>query len=37
MLIIFVMVHMRRCSDHMKLRGSVDLLNFFELWAFEET
>ena len=29
MLIIFVMVQMRRCSDHKMLRGSVDLFNFF--------
>ena len=30
MLIIFVMVQMRRCSDNWKLRSSIDLLNLFQ-------
>ena len=36
MLIIFLMVQMRRCSDYKKLRDSVDLFNFFPFLAFEE-
>ena len=36
MLIIFLMVQMRRCSDHKKLRDSVDLFNVFQSLAFEE-
>ena len=36
MLIIFLMVQMGRCSDHKKLRDSVDLLNFIQSLAFEE-
>ena len=30
------MVQMRRCSDHKKLRDSVDLFNVFQSLAFEE-
>ena len=36
MLIIFAMLQMMRCSDHKKLRGSVDLFKLFQWLAFEE-
>ena len=36
MLTIFVMIQMRQCSDHKKVRGSVGLFNFFQWLAFEE-
>ena len=36
MLIIFMMVQMASCSEHKKLRGSVDLFNLFQWLAFEE-
>ena len=35
-LIIFVMVRMKHCSHHKKLRGSVDLFNLFQSLVFEE-
>ena len=36
MLIIFVMVQMRHCSDTKKLHGSVDLFSLFQTLVIEE-
>ena len=36
MLITFLMVQMRRCSDDKKLQDSFDLFNLFQSLVFEE-
>ena len=36
MLVILLMVKMRHCSDHKKLRDAVDLLNLTQTLASEE-